>query len=253
MRYAKTAAAVTVLLLAGTSAMAVTAAQPNSMVHIGSTIRSLVADLDVRARHELETGCVERDGQGKATLCGSSAESVDALHDRIADMIAEERGRPAAQREKAKDAVRSFTGKGRLPLIYTSTVSNPYTDDDSLIETYVDDQGNEYWVNPANEVVVQIGAYAGARPTTSQIRPDARRPVADLRKSALAFVEREIQNFGSRKKSFVPLEDNKDGQIYFFRWDDFSHPAKESEMPPFIQVGLFADGTLASYTNTLTR
>ena len=48
-------------------------------------------------------------------------------------------------------------------------------------------------------------------------------------------------------------EDNRDRQVYFFRWDDFSAPLRESELPPFVQVALYADGQLASYTDTLSR
>ena len=252
MRYTKTAVVITaVLTLVGTSALAVTAATTTPMVHIGSTIQALVADLDQKVRQELATGCVERDAQGRATLCGASRQAVDGLHDRIAGLVAEERGRPAAEREDGKNAIRAFAGKKSLPLIYTSTVTNPYTDGGALIETYVDDQGNEYWINPANNMVVQVGAYENSR--TAPLKRDtlSRQPVQELRKAALAIVEREVPGFKLKRQSFVPLEDNKEGQVYFFRWDDFSHPAKESEMPPFIQVGLSADGSLVSYTNTL--
>ena len=49
-----------------------------------------------------------------------------------------------------------------------------------------------------------------------------------------------------------PLEDNRNREIYFFRFDDSRVKVSESELPPFIQVGLRADGELVSATNTLT-
>lgn len=62
-----------------------------------------------------------------------------------------------------------------------------------------------------------------------------------------------MPGFSGRKSSYHPLEDNKDKELYFFRWDDFSQPAKESEMPPFVQVGLDAEGGIVSFTDTLAR
>ena len=75
--------------------------------------------------------------------------------------------------------------------------------------------------------------------------------ISDLREKAMQIAAAGVKDFESRKSSLHPLEDNRKREVYFFRWDDFSSPVKESELPPFVQVGIYADGKLASYTNTL--
>lgn len=69
----------------------------------------------------------------------------------------------------------------------------------------------------------------------------------------MGVVSAQLPDFAARRSSLHPLEDHKDRELYFFRWDDFSQPAKESELPPFVQVGIRADGTVVSFTNTLSR
>ena len=69
----------------------------------------------------------------------------------------------------------------------------------------------------------------------------------------MATATENVPGFADKKNSLHPLEDNRRGEVYFFRWDDFSGPLSESEMPPFVQVALYADGAIAGYTDTLTR
>jgi hypothetical protein len=90
-------------------------------------------------------------------------------------------------------------------------------------------------------------------PKAQPTRPAARLAVAELRRRAVALATLELADFPTRRPGLHPLEDNKDREVYFFRWDDFSQPVKETELPPFLQVGLHADGRLASFTNTLPR
>lgn len=163
--------------------------------------------------------------------------------------------RPEKDRVLAYQAIIDFIGGDPFNTpapTYQRTSPNPYRDDDShLVEIYQDENGFEYWVNTADDSLVQAGPSARLRPEPRQTKPEDRLPVSLLREKAVAMVTRVIKDFPERRSSFHPLEDNRKRETYFFRWDDFSFPAPESELPPFVQVGLHADGTLASFVNTM--
>jgi hypothetical protein len=74
--------------------------------------------------------------------------------------------------------------------------------------------------------------------------------VSALRERASALVTRMMPDFTERKASMHPFEDNRRNQIFFFRWEEAG--AFEFDLPPFIQVGIHADGTLACYTDTVS-
>ncbi len=157
-------------------------------------------------------------------------------------------------RKAAIERIRVFRDDPVLALAYRCAAPNPYRDDDAQkVEIYADDRGNEYWIDPADDVLVQAGPSARVHPTPRKTRPEDRLAVSELRAKAVSIVEANVAGFARRRSEYHPLEDNRNRETYFFRWDDFSQPAKESELPPFVQVGINADGTLASYTNTLRR
>ena len=243
----------TAAVLAGTSGAAIAAHTSRDMVPVSQVIRQRLASLDDAIASEAAKGCVETDERGERRFCGTSKEKMERLHDDTMKAVDELRARPPAAREHAHAVIRAFRKNGGLPVSYVSTGANPYRDDGAVIESYVDDTGNEYWIDPQNDVLVQMGPNAGAHQAPRQARSQTRLSVKELREKAVVLIGGQLPDFGSRRSSLHPLEDNKKGEIYFFRWDDFSAPAKESELPPFVQVGLYADGTLASYTDTLTR
>ena len=253
MRSPKILFALVAIAMAGTAVATLTAHAERRMVPAADAIRELFASLDAATRRELADGCTEDDGQGGRRLCGNSKTKIDAMHDdamKAADAAA---ARPPEARSAAILAIRTFRKNDRMAVTYRSTSPNPYKDGEEKIEIYADDQGFEYWIDPLRDAVVQAGPGAGLHPAPRKARPDARLPVAELRARAVALVEAQLPGFGKRRSSLHPLEDHKDKQIYFFRWDDFSQPAKESEMPPFVQAAFHADGTLASFTDTLSR
>lgn len=158
--------------------------------------------------------------------------------------------RPERERERAITAIRALRDEGELPLRYKSTAPNPCRSG-ALIEIYADDR-REYWVDPETDLVIQMDPYAGRDTEAYPPRPEDRRPVAELRTKAILLAERHVPGFREDRAALHPLEAHKDRLLYFFRWDDFSHPVAESDMPPFVQVGLRADGALVSYTNSIS-
>lgn len=239
-------------ILVGTSALATASAPLKPMVHIGSTIAELMATLDSARLDGTKNGCLTANG-ATAPACAVTTQGLQRLHDETGRRINELQARPVAARLGAIAKIRDFAGKPDLTLRYKNTVSNPYRDDRSFIETYADDRDYEFWINPETDLVVQMGPVSNRDSKASAARSRERLPVPELRRLANDVMLKHVPGFAGRRASLHPLEDNKKGEVYFFRWDDFSLPAKESEMPPFVQVGLYADGTIASYTNTLTR
>lgn len=254
MRSTKTFIVLASMLAVGTTAAAIAAHAEPRMVHVSETIREMFADLDAATAHESDAGCTEDDGRGGKRLCGGSKSRIDAMHDDAVRAADDAVARPPQERGRALAAIRAFRGDGALALAYRSTSQNPYSGaEDKKIEIYADNDGNEYWIDPADDVLVQAGPGAGLHQKARKARPEARLPVPELRAKAVAVVEAQLPGFSGRRSSYHPLEDNKDKELYFFRWDDFSQPAKESEMPPFVQVGLDAEGRVLSFTNTLVR
>ncbi|KPJ86167.1 hypothetical protein AMJ57_00140 [Parcubacteria bacterium SG8_24] len=254
MRHAKTfAIAAAVLCVIGVSAVAVTAKERPLMIPIAETIDDLIRHLDHSLRQELELGCVKKDGQGRLRFCGFSKEKVKELHAETAQRIDIQKARPAESRIKAQERIRRFRAKDGLRLDYRSTNPNPYADDDDerLIESYQDDDGIEYWIDPRNDTLVQMGPVAGPYPKTHQTGPDIRLSVHELRDLALAQIARELPDFRNLMSSLHPLEDNRNREVYFFRWEDHREPLEESRVAPFVQVGIMADGTVVTFTNTL--
>ncbi len=251
MRSTKTLLVLAGLVAAGATATAVSAER--RMVPVSTSAKEMLSSLDAASRREAEGGCVEEDGRGGKRLCGASAEKAKAMHDDVVNVIDAFGARPKEKRDNALSHIRSFRKNRGLRVDYRSTGPNPYADDDGRrIETYVDDHDFEYWIDPANDVLVQAGPGPDWHPTAPKAGTE-RLTVAELRAKAEAYVLAEMPDFAERRPSLHPLEDNKGKQTYFFRWDDFSTPMKESGLPPFVQVALNADGSLASYTNTLTR
>jgi hypothetical protein len=235
MRPVTLIAALACVTAVGIAAAALHASAERRMVPATTVVNESFASLDAAARR------------------GDPKERVAALHDdaiRSADAL---RARPEHRRGEAVRRIRAFRGNESLPLTYVGTSSNPYRDDEADIETYVDAHGTEYWIDPSNDVLVQAGPGPGADQKARAARPETRRPVAELREIAVAVAAAQAPEFLAIRSTLHPLEDNKGREIYFFRWDDLSRPVRETEMPPFVQVGLFADGSVASFTNTLTR
>lgn len=131
---------------------------------------------------------------------------------------------------------------------------NPYREDDAdVIDIYADEFGFEYWIDPNAGVLVQAGPSARVHPAQRHTANSDRKRIGELRAMAVEIAARTCPEFAAKRSGFSPLEDNRHRETYYFRWDDFSKSVPESELPPFVQVGLHADGTLASYTDIMRR
>ena len=157
----------------------------------------------------------------------------------------------AERRMRAAETAVRLTDRTDLKLSCLGTMPNPYRDDESLLDTYADDAGNEYWFCSATGTLIQMAPRESPDPQAYAPGPAGILPVKELRERAVTLAGALVPHFLERRSSLHPLEDNRRRRIYYFRWDDFNAPLRESELPPFLQVALTAAGQLIGFTNTL--
>jgi hypothetical protein len=125
---------------------------------------------------------------------------------------------------------------------------NPYRDDGSEI-IILPLGGCDMWLDAKTLRPVQFGVSA-VQTSVNDTSEVVRLPIKELRNIAVSWA-----NAVSPKPLTVlhPLEDNRRGKVYYFRWDDFSAHCRDSELPPFIQIALSPSGKILSFTNTMER
>ncbi|MFH1046763.1 MAG: hypothetical protein V1738_00525 [Patescibacteria group bacterium] len=160
----------------------------------------------------------------------------------------------ADEQLRAIEAVKRLTGDQVIQLNFRSRDQEPRCSDDEplILDTYVDDQGNEYWIEPHGGTVVQMGPESGRYSPSHTTRSEGGLSVQQLREHAIEIAERQMTGFRQMLSTLHPLEANDRRAVYFFRWEDLSEPLLETELPPFVQVGLYADGKIASFADTLS-
>ncbi len=115
---------------------------------------------------------------------------------------------------------------------------------------FVDDTGTTY------AVAISTGRLANINPAlTSHVNIPAMdvKTIDEVRPLAQKFAANSCLRFAELKDKLLYEESSK-GDMYFFRWDyrnkDWSG-TPWALMPPFLQIGMSADGKLVTYTNTL--
>ena len=120
-------------------------------------------------------------------------------------------------------------------------------------DVYEDQHGYIFRTDPRNGRVVQVDRLEDRYTKTRPARPDSRRSVAELRGLATAIAGVHSPNFAKDRSAFHPMEGNRDREMYVFRWEDCREVQSLVDDPPYIEVGLYADGALARFTDALTR
>ncbi len=190
---------------------------------------------------------------------------MDHISETIAEVIgalgplmlnASEPPKPQASEEeqmRAADAIKHLTGRKPDKLEFRSRDQEPLSDGEPLIlDTYVDGKGNEYWIEPHSGTVVQMGPETGRYSPPQPAGSADGLTVVELRERATEIAGRQICDFANLINSLHPLEANDRRAVYFFRWEDLSEPLSETELPPFVQVGLYPNGEMASFADTLS-
>jgi DNA-binding CsgD family transcriptional regulator len=116
--------------------------------------------------------------------------------------------------------------------------------------SYTDEAGATYWV------AIDAGRLAGIDPspaTRVEVPAVDVQNIASVRLVAEKFASSSSLRFDQLKSGLLYEEGGK-GDIYFFRWDARNKDWSGTDwamMPPFLQVGMSADGKLVTYINTL--
>jgi hypothetical protein len=147
------------------------------------------------------------------------------------------------------DQIRQTLGDPNLELTFQG-VQNLANAKGIKVAVFVDAAGTSY------SVAIDAGRLAGIDPPLGpHINVPALEvtPIADIRNQAEKFAADSSLRFTALKGQ-LQYEESSKADIYFFRWDyrgkDWSG-TPWAMMPPFLQIGMSADGKLVTYTNTL--
>jgi hypothetical protein len=163
------------------------------------------------------------------------------------------RSETVTAQQRATKSARLLQGTDSLEVKFISTETNPYDEDGNRkMRVYRDRDGFEYWLDEESGKLLQAGLSEDRDKAAQPARPRASRPVIELRELAVDIAARMNPGFKERLSHYHPLEANDRRAVYFFRWEDLSEPLSESELPPFVQVALRPDGSMAGYTDTMS-
>lgn len=115
---------------------------------------------------------------------------------------------------------------------------------------YVDDTGTRYYIDLETARLVQIEPNF---PTHPNIPDNEKKSIEELQAIAEQFALANSPHL-QELKSILLYEENGKGDFYFFRWDYRNKDWSGTDwmmMPPFLQVGVLANGDIATYINTL--
>jgi hypothetical protein len=146
----------------------------------------------------------------------------------------------------AIDEVRSVLALPLSPLEYVeegNMVNSPKGGLKAAI--YQDTEGRLYSFAPETGDVVEIDARVmlPARSTGTDSKP-----ALDLEETVLSYAKSLVPDFEARQSTLI-YEASSKGDNYFFTWYGEMQPGDTNR--PFLQFGIYRDGILFAYYNTL--
>lgn len=145
--------------------------------------------------------------------------------------------------------IRQVTGKSDLRLSFQSITPLANAPGQSAA-LYTDETGTKYYVDVETSRLAQIEPNF---PTHPDIPADKTKSIDELRMIAEQFALANSPRLAELKSVFVYEEGDK-GSIYFFTWRYSNKDWSGTDwmmMPPFLQIGVLADGQIVTYINTL--
>jgi DNA-binding CsgD family transcriptional regulator len=115
---------------------------------------------------------------------------------------------------------------------------------------YTDETGTNYYVDIETSRLVTIESNF---PTHPDIAPDQEKSLDELRAIAGEFAYKNSPRLKELENDLEYEEGNK-GHMYFFTWNYRNRDWSGTDwqmMPPFLQIGLLANGKIVGYINTL--
>jgi len=209
---------------------------------IKAQIDKLLADYQKALDNEISNGetKIANDSLGGTTklLSGQSAVKMDALWKDTLNKINQLKARPATEREKAVQSIKSLEN---VSVSYIDQVRSPY---DSRIQLERYQTGKYLYTidintNQISEIfLVDDKAFSTASTFSEK----------QLEGKAREFINKATSKINLDQLSLQVS--NKEGLVYFFRWEDKSNKL-DSGISPFIQVSLSSGGDMVNYINTL--
>lgn len=149
----------------------------------------------------------------------------------------------------AIEKIKSFNRKPNLTVNFLHEAVNPYADDLSTMEIYEDENKYEYWIDPKDNKIIQLNLSVNQSPKEPKT-------ISELRSIALSVIEKEIIGFSETSDLYDALEDRNNRLVvneFYFRFNnkDSLDSILDTDIPPFVQVGLFSDGSIKSFVNCL--
>jgi hypothetical protein len=201
----------------------------------------LLADYQKALDSEVSIGetKITIDPLGKPTklLSGQSAVKMDALWKETLKKINDLKARPVNEREKAIQSIRLVDSSN---ITYIDQVGTPYNNQ-STLERYQTGK-NIYTVDITTNQIVDIFLL-----DDKNFNQEAVYSQSQLEKMARDFVNKTGKGINIDQ---LPLQSsNKEGIVFFFRWEDSSKTINGGGSP-FVQVSLSRSGEMVNYTNT---
>lgn len=119
-------------------------------------------------------------------------------------------------------------------------------------DVYEDDLGFVFRCDPRHGRVVQVDRREDRYTKTRPVGAEARIAVAELRARAMALATERSASFAADRSAFHPMEGHRDRELYVFRWEDCRGALSDCDEPPYIEVGMYADGSLARFADALS-
>lgn len=275
-------AAILIFLILGTATVAAT---DNP---IKDAIRQLTQTLEQKLQELQKTGEFTVDEHGERIYTGDTAEEAKRLHDETRDKVNELKSRPASERAKTIEYLRTWIGKylytaPNMPKqndIQYSTVLGLDDDPTHKVELYYS-HDYEYQIDPETNKVYDVsirGAREKGDPEETYQDMTPRYTQAQLEQMARDFVKTQLPEINLNT---LRLEKGSKIGTYFFTWTgtetmkkptkdtkgyevcgDVSNPEfyneqgapcimqYESMSLPSIQVGFTQGGQLLNYSNS---
>jgi len=210
----------------------------------------LLAEYDKALEFELQHGQTiidPEDGKTKM-LTGKSAEKMDLLWQETVKKIEAVKARPASERAPVVEMIETID-EGKP--IYVERFTSPYNPSRPL-ELYQTDQ-YLYTVDIVSSQIVDISSVVDTSVPHQHSQNDERLKGSytrlDLEQKARSYINSIASdvNLDSLRSAFR----DKEGRVYFFRWEDDSRTLADGSKP-FIQVVYSsATGEFIRYANTL--
>lgn len=208
-------------------------------------IDALKRSLDSAVQHETMFGCVEQSIFG-SKFCGESKERIEKLEADLSGLLLKHQARSREEQEKVTHLIRAFRGNPDLAIAFDGSSATPFMPY-SKVEFYLDDNGVEYWINPATNKLVRVDfAKSGVR-----FNETPSRAVEDLEAVAVDFLSAKVANFTEVQHSFRMrlIDCRSDDDFCSFRWESRRWTNK-NDMPPFVQITLSKSGEFAGFIDT---